>query len=165
MQETPIKYFLPEGSPDLARGTQTASGFDLRAIRDTVLLPGEHHVISTGLYLDMMLGVEAQVRSRSGLGLKHRVVVLHGVGTIDADYRGEVGATLINHGSAPFVIKPGDRIAQLVFSPVFHDVPMGDDRFLLACVCIRAGLKRVSSVDELSKTVRGPGGFGSTGQS
>lgn len=163
MSDNPIKYFLPEGAPNLERATAGSSGYDLRARGTSLLLPGEHRIISTGLYLDMPLGVEAQVRSRSGLGLKYRVVILHGIGTIDADYRGEVGATLINHGSVPFSISPGDRIAQIVFAPVFTEVAVADQEFFMAAGAIRHGLVRVKDLSELSETVRGPGGYGSTG--
>jgi dUTP pyrophosphatase len=99
--------------------------------------------VGTGLYLEIPVGYEAQVRPRSGLALKHGVTVLNAPGTIDADYRGEVGVILVNLSDSPFEIKVGDRIAQLVISPV-----------------ARAEFEDASG---LTATERGAGGFGSTG--
>lgn len=106
--------------------------------------PGERKLIPTGLRIALPQGYEAQVRPRSGLALKHGVTVLNSPGTIDADYRGEVGVILINLGQEPFEIKHGDRIAQMVVAPY----------------------ARVSwnSVDSLDETQRGEGGFGHTGK-
>lgn len=123
-----------------------AAGLDLlAAIRDDApltLMPGHRLLVPTGLILAVPPGYEAQVRPRSGLALKHGVTVLNAPGTIDADYRGEVGVLLVNHGDAPFTINRGERIAQLVIAPV-----------------TRANLAAVAS---LSTTGRGSGGFGST---
>ena len=125
-----------------------AAGLDLlAAIRDDApltLMPGHRVLVPTGLILAVPLGYEAQVRPRSGLALKHGVTVLNSPGTIDADYRGEVGVLLVNHGEAPFTINRGERVAQLVIAPV-----------------TRANLAAVVS---LSTTDRGSGGFGSTGR-
>jgi dUTP pyrophosphatase len=101
-------------------------------------------MVPTGLTMALPVGYEAQVRPRSGLAAKHGVTVLNSPGTIDADYRGEIGVVLINHGAAPFVIRRGERIAQMVIAEV-----------------ARAELAAVAS---LSATERGSGGFGSTGR-
>ena len=98
----------------------------------------------TGLHIALPEGIEAQVRPRSGLAAKHGVTVLNAPGTIDADYRGEIGVLLINHGQAPFVIRRGERIAQLVIAKV--------EKALW------------QSVDTLPDSARGTGGFGSTGR-
>lgn len=125
--------------------TTGASGFDLRAaVKEPVVLRlGERKLIPTGIAIAMPDGLEAQVRPRSGLALKHGVTVLNTPGTIDADYRGEVGVILINLGQAPFAVQRGDRIAQLVFQYV--------PRVALV------------EVEELPPSDRGTGGFGSTG--
>ncbi|MFO1088699.1 MAG: dUTP diphosphatase [Hyphomicrobiales bacterium] len=131
--------------PDYA--TEGAAGLDLRAAvpGDTpvTLPPKGRALIPTGLALALPRGYEGQVRPRSGLALKHGVTCLNTPGTIDSDYRGEVGVILINHGTKPFVIRRGERIAQLVVAPV-----------------IRAML---TEVDDLDGTARGRGGFGSSG--
>jgi dUTP pyrophosphatase len=123
-----------------------ASGFDLFAAVDqpATLSPGQWKLIPIGIALEMPEGVEAQVRPRSGLALRHGITVLNSPGTIDSDYRGEVGVILINLGNEPFVVRRGDRIAQLVFGRVF------DVRFRV--------------VDALGSTERGAGGFGHTGK-
>jgi dUTP pyrophosphatase len=124
-----------------------AAGLDLLAAVPSdsplVLSPGKHALVPTGLSIAIPPGFEAQVRPRSGLASKHGVTVLNAPGTVDADYRGEIGVLLINHGDAPFTIRRGERIAQLVIAPV-----------------MRAELIPASS---LSATDRGSGGFGSTG--
>lgn len=114
----------------------------------------------TSLFLEMPPGVEAQVRSRSGLALAHGVIVLNAPGTIDADYRGEVGVTLINLGQTAWTCLPGERVAQLVFAPVYHDTTVG-----LRCGdVIEGGLERLTDRSQLSDTERGAGGHGSTGR-
>jgi len=125
--------------------TQASAGVDLRAFvhNPIVLKPMERALIPTGLYLELPIGVEAQVRSRSGLALKKGISVLNAPGTVDADYRGEVGVILINLSQEDFTINDGDRIAQLVLAR--HE---------------RATFELVES---LSETQRGMGGFGSTG--
>lgn len=124
-----------------------AAGMDLTAaveIRKPVTLkPGARALIPTGIILQLPEGYEAQVRPRSGLALKHGVTVLNSPGTIDADYRGEIGVILINLGQEPFEVRRGERIAQLIIAPV-----------------TRAELREVQIVNE---TTRGQGGFGSTG--
>lgn len=128
-----------------AYSSEWASGADVRAhlSTDLTLPPGESILVPTGLRLAIPEGYELQVRPRSGLALKHQISVLNTPGTIDADYRGEVGIILINHGKEDFTIKPGMRIAQLVVAPVIQA------KFL--------------STNELAKTSRGSGGFGHTG--
>ena len=126
--------------------TTHAAGADLRAAidADKVIEPGDHALIPTGFAMALPDNFETQVRPRSGLALKHGVTVLNTPGTIDADYRGEVGVILINHGKVPFHIQRGDRIAQMIIAPF-----------------VQADFK---SVSELSETARGEGGFGSSGK-
>ena len=132
-----------EGLPLPAYATPGAAGMDVVAAEDLVLAPGRRHAVATGFAMAIPEGYEVQVRPRSGLALKHGVTCLNTPGTIDSDYRGEVKVILANLGDAPFPIARGDRIAQLVPAPVQ-----------------RADLAEVASLDE---TVRGAGGFGSTG--
>lgn len=125
--------------------TLASAGMDLRAHTNEpiTLQPLERGLIKTGLFIELPVGVEAQVRPRSGLALKKGITVLNAPGTIDADYRGEIGVILINLSNEPFTINAGDRIAQLVIAK--HE---------------RAEWKEVES---LTETERGAGGFGSTG--
>lgn len=128
--------------------TTGAAGLDLRAALPggpLRLEPGERLLVPTGLVLELPVGTEGQVRPRSGLALRHGVTLLNTPGTIDADYRGEVGVILINHGREAFAIQHGDRIAQLVVAAVLH--------------------AEIIEANELSETERGAGGFGSTGVS
>jgi len=126
--------------------TELAAGADLRAaVEETVTIePGQTRLIPTGLAMALPEGYEAQIRPRSGLALKHGITVLNTPGTIDADYRGEVGIILINHSNAPFAIERGERIAQMVIAP-----------FVQA---------RFEEAESLSDTARGSGGFGSSGK-
>jgi dUTP pyrophosphatase len=125
-----------------------AAGLDLLAAvpldAPMILAPGKHALVPTGLAIALPAGYEAQVRPRSGLAAKHGVTVLNAPGTVDADYRGEIGVLLINHGDTPFPIRRGERIAQMVIAAV-----------------VRA---EVTPVASLSATDRGGGGFGSTGR-
>ena len=125
--------------------TAHSAGMDLRANLDApvILEPGQRALIPTGLFLELPEGTEAQVRPRSGLALKHGVTVLNAPGTIDSDYRGEVGVILINHGPEPFEVKDGERIAQLVIA--------------------RYERIRFEEVADLRASERGTGGFGHTG--
>ena len=125
--------------------TVASAGMDLRAnIKESITLqPMERAIVPTGLFLELPIGVEAQVRPRSGLAAKKGITVLNAPGTIDADYRGEVGVILINLSPETFVVENGERIAQLVIAK--HE---------------RAEWQQVET---LSKTDRGEGGFGSTG--
>jgi dUTP pyrophosphatase len=132
-----------EGLPLPAYATAGAAGMDVVAAEDLVLDPGRRHAVATGFAMAIPEHYEVQVRPRSGLALRHGITCLNTPGTIDSDYRGEVKIILANLGDAPFTIARGDRIAQLVPAPVQ-----------------RAELGEVGSLDE---TVRGSGGFGSTG--
>jgi dUTP pyrophosphatase len=125
--------------------TLASAGMDLRAaIQEPIALqPLERALVKTGLFIELPIGYEAQVRPRSGLALKKGVTVLNSPGTVDADYRGEIGVILVNLSSEPFVIENGERIAQLVIAK--HE---------------RAEWNEVTA---LSETSRGTGGFGSTG--
>ncbi|WP_055436258.1 dUTP diphosphatase [Lacinutrix algicola] len=125
--------------------TVASAGMDLRAnIKESITLqPMERAIVPTGLFLELPIGVEAQVRPRSGLAAKKGVTVLNAPGTIDADYRGEIGVILINLSSETFIVENGERIAQLVIAK--HE---------------RAEWQQVET---LSETDRGEGGFGSTG--
>ncbi|MDH4385358.1 MAG: dUTP diphosphatase [Caulobacter sp.] len=135
------------GLPLPAYETAGAAGMDLRAAvpedQPLVLAPGDWVMAPTGLSLAVPMGFEAQVRPRSGLAAKAGITCLNSPGTIDSDYRGEVKVILINHGKADFVIRRGDRIAQMVIAPVATAV--------------------WRPVDSLDETGRGQGGFGSTG--
>jgi len=128
--------------------TQGSAGMDLRAAvpegEPVTLAPGARGLVPAGFAIGLPQGYEAQVRPRSGLALKHGVTCLNTPGTIDSDYRGEVGVILINHGSEPFVIHRGERIAQMIISPV-----------------VQSSWVEVETLDE---TARGVGGFGSTGR-
>jgi len=125
-----------------------AAGMDVRAAvpdgEPLVLAPGERDMVPTGLSVAIPEGYEIQVRPRSGLAARHGITCLNTPGTIDSDYRGEVKVILINHGSAPFTIERGERIGQLVLAPVTRLV--------------------WETVEDLSETGRGSGGFGSTGR-
>lgn len=144
--EVPVRVKrLPHGEGlDLpAYATEGAAGMDVVSAEDITIAPGARHAVATGLALAIPAGYEVQVRPRSGLALKHGITVPNTPGTIDSDYRGELKVILINHGSEPFAILRGDRVAQLVLAPV-----------------TRAAWLPVSELDE---TARAEGGFGSTG--
>ena len=135
------------GLPLPARATPLAAGLDVLAAlagdAPVVLPPGGRALIPAGFRIALPAGYEAQIRPRSGLALKHGVTVLNAPGTIDADYRGEVGVILVNHGARPFTVARGMRIAQMVIAPV-------------------ASVRLVAAA--LDDTTRGDGGFGSTGE-
>ena len=134
------------GAEDLplpAYETAGAAGMDLRANMDAVLPAGDRLLMPTGIAIALPDHFEAQVRPRSGLAVKHGITVLNAPGTIDSDYRGEIKVPLINHGQEPFVIKRGDRIAQMVIAPVLQ--------------------VKLEEMSELDETARGAGGFGSSG--
>ena len=126
-------------------GSEQAAGCDLLAAvtEDVVLAPGGRAIVPTGLKIALPPGYEAQVRPRSGLAAKNGVTVLNSPGTVDSDYRGEVGVILINHGDRDFTVERGMRIAQMVVAPVLHVA--------------------WDETDDLDDTARGAGGFGSTG--
>jgi dUTP pyrophosphatase len=136
-----------EGLPVPQYMSEHAAGADLRAaVREQLtLLPGARALVPTGFSIAIPPGYEAQIRPRSGLAIRCGVTCLNAPGTIDADYRGEVQVVLANFGTEPFAIRRGDRIAQLVLAPVAR--------------------AQFDPVDELPPTVRGDGGFGSTGVS
>jgi dUTP pyrophosphatase len=135
-----------EGLPLPAYMSAGAAGADVVAAvaDDLVLAPGDRALVPTGFALEVPDGFEVQVRPRSGLATKHGVTLLNTPGTIDSDYRGPVGVVLVNHGREPFVVRRGERIAQLVVAPV-----------------VRATFREVQT---LAASTRGEGGFGSTGQ-
>jgi dUTP pyrophosphatase len=141
---------LPNGAGLALPAYQSAlaAGLDLLAAvpeeAPIVLGPGKYALVPTGLSIALPPGYEAQVRPRSGLAVKHGVTVLNAPGTVDADYRGEIGVPLINHGDVPFTIRRGERIAQMVIASVVQ--------------------AELIPVDTLSATARGSGGFGSTGR-
>ena len=125
--------------------TEHAAGMDLCTVIDTpvVLAPGERTLLPTGLAMEIPPGFEGQVRPRSGLALKKGIALVNSPGTIDADYRGEIGIIIINHGDDPVKFLPGDRIAQLIIAPVTQAA--------------------LVEVDELNDSTRSSGGFGHTG--
>ncbi len=141
---------LPHGAdlplPEYATGD--SAGLDLAAAVDgeLILAPGARALVPTALVIALPPGYEAQIRPRSGLALKHGVTVLNAPGTVDADYRGEVGVILANLGDQPFTVTRGMRIAQMVVAPV-----------------ARLAWAEVKQVGDLPDTARGAGGFGSTG--
>lgn len=137
-----------EGLALPAYQSELAAGLDLLAAvpegAPIILAPGKYALVPTGLSIALPPGFEAQVRPRSGLAAKHGITVLNAPGTVDADYRGEIGVPLINHSDVPFTIRRGERIAQMVIASV-----------------VQAELVPVAT---LSTTTRGSGGFGSTGR-
>ncbi len=138
---------LPHGA-DLALpfyATAGAAGMDLRSAESLNIKAHGRALVASGIAIALPLGFEAQIRPRSGLAVKHGVTVLNSPGTIDCDYRGEIKVPLINHGDEDFVITRGDRIAQMVIAPAPQVM-----------------LEEVSTLDE---TMRGSGGFGSSGKS
>jgi len=139
---------LPEGAglPLPAYMTAGAAGADVVAAvaADLVLAPGERAVVPTGFALEVPVGFEVQIRPRSGLAAKHGVTLLNSPGTVDSDYRGPVGVLLVNLGREPFVVRRGERIAQLVVAPV-----------------VQAAFREA---EILGASGRGGGGFGSTGR-
>ena len=118
LERTEVRITNKSHHPLPSYATAHSAGMDLRANLDApiILAPGQRALIPTGLYMELPEGTEAQVRPRSGLAFKHGVTVLNSPGTIDADYRGEVGVLLINHGHEPFEVKDGERVAQLVIA-------------------------------------------------
>jgi dUTP pyrophosphatase len=154
MDRVPLRVFRVRGARDAdlplpAPATPESAGLDLRAALEAelVLAPGERALVPTGFALAIPPGYEGQVRPRSGLALRHGVTLPNAPGTIDSDYRGEVSVIVQNGGQEPFVLRRGDRIAQLVVAPV-----------------VRAALQEVPSADDLGSTERGEGGFGHTGR-
>ena len=148
MEQPTLKIQLLPGCEDLglpAYATAGAAGLDLKAAvtAPLILPPGERGAVPTGLKMEIPAGFEGCVRPRSGLAAKHGLTLTNSPGTIDSDYRGEVKVLLINLGKEPVTIQRGERIAQLLVSPVSH--------------------VQVVKVDQVNETVRGEGGFGHTG--
>ena len=141
----PIRIINKGRHPLPSYATSHSAGMDLRANleKPVIVEPGQRVLIPTGLFLELPEGSEAQVRPRSGLAFKHGITVLNSPGTIDADYRGEVGVLLINHGHEAFEVKDGERIAQLVIA--------------------RYERANLLEVTDLASSARGAGGFGHTG--
>lgn len=140
-----VKIVNRSAYPTPSYATEKSAGLDLKAniVEPVTLLPLERTLVPTGLYMALPEGTEAQVRPRSGLAAKHGITVLNSPGTIDADYRGEVKVILVNLSNDPFVINPGERIAQMVVA--------------------RYEQVEWEETDVLDETERGAGGFGSTG--
>ena len=143
--EVGVPTVLEEGAEFPFYGSESAAGADVRAYisEDMTIMPGESKLIRTGMRFAIPEGYEIQVRPRSGLALKNQITVLNSPGTIDSDYRGELGVILINHGKNSFVVTPGMRIAQIVIAPVYRA------KFFVE--------------EYLSATERGERGFGHTG--
>lgn len=132
------------GINDFKYADEGSSGFDIRANHDAIVYPNDVKLIKTGFFIEMPKGTELQVRSRSGLALKKKIIVLNSPGTVDSSYRGEVGVILKNDSSEPFEIFRGDRIAQGVFAKVEYPL-------------------LIINAEPLSQSERGEGGFGHTG--
>jgi len=141
--KTSVKFKLAKGASLPAYETEGSSGLDIRANEDSIIESGSWGMVGTGLFPEIQQGFEIQVRSRSGLAARNGIFVLNSPGTVDSDYRGEIKVILANMGKDSFMIKKGDRVAQIVVCPVIHG--------------------KVSKVEEISNTDRGSGGFGSTG--
>ena len=146
MDKLTFKIINRSNNPLPAYATEGSSGMDLRANieSDLELKPLERMLVPTGLFLELPIGYEAQVRPRSGLALKQGITCLNSPGTVDADYRGELKVILINLSEEPQVIHRGDRIAQMVFQKV--------------------EMVNLLQVDEINETLRGAGGFGHSGK-
>lgn len=141
-----LKIINTSSNPMPAYATASAAGLDLRAnLKETIVLgPLERTLIPTGLYMELPEGYEAQLRPRSGLALKQGITLLNSPGTIDADYRGEIGVIVVNISQQPVSIAHGERICQMVIAKYEH--------------------AQIEEVDSLSETKRGTGGFGHTGK-
>jgi dUTP pyrophosphatase len=141
--EVTVRVVLEEGAEAPVYQTAGAAGMDLRCLESFSLAPLERRLVRTGIRIALPEGYEAQVRPRSGLALRHGIAMVNAPGTIDSDYRGEIGLILINLGSAAVEFQRGERVGQLVVCPVTR--------------------ARLEVVDGLDETTRGSGGFGSTG--
>lgn len=144
--EVKVRVKLSEGAVMPVYQTEGASGADIRALiaEPLEIAPGARCAVPTGVYVEVPVGYEVQIRPRSGLAVREGVTVLNTPGTIDSDYRGEIVVIMINLSDKPFRIASGDRIAQMVVCPVVHGV--------------------LEEVEELSETARGEGRFGHTGK-
>lgn len=145
MEKIKVKIYSISGNiPEY--GSEHAAGADVRALEEFTVHPGTRHLFRTGLVAEVPIGYELQARPRSGLALKNGITVLNSPGTIDADYRGDIGIIIINHGEEPYKVEVGSKIAQLVLK----EAPQAD--FI-----------KVNTYEELESSDRGEGGFGSTG--
>ena len=140
-----IKIINKSDNPNPSYATEGSAGMDIRAFisENIVLKPSEIKLIPTGIYLEIPLGHEVQIRARSGLSLKHGIALANGIGTIDSDYRGEIGLIMINYGDEAFTIENGDRLAQMVG--------------------VKVESMNLISAEEISVTKRDDGGFGHSG--
>lgn len=141
-----IKVYDKSGIQDMFRADVGSAGFDIRSNENVIIAPNTHKLIKTGLYMELPIGLELQIRSRSGLALNYGISVLNSPATIDATYRGEIGVILKNNGTQPFNVDIGNKIAQGIFAE--YVVPT---------------VLTVESENELSETDRGKGGFGHSG--
>ncbi|MBC3888919.1 dUTP diphosphatase [Acetobacterium paludosum] len=144
-----IKIFNKSEYPLPQYQTEGSAGVDLRANIEgkLIVMPKKVYQIPTGIFIEMPLGIEAQIRARSGLALKHGLSLVNGIGTIDPDYRGEIKIILINLLDRPYQLEPGERIAQMVFAEY-----------------VKADFSEVTSIEELETSERGDGGFGHSGK-
>jgi len=127
--------------------TEGSAGADLYSTMEITIEPGQIVLVKTGIYVELPIGIEMQIRARSGLAVKHGLTMVNGVGTLDSDYRGEVGVPLINLSQEPYTIKVGERVAQMILAKYET-----------------ADFDEVEDYEELEKTERGKGGYGSTGK-
>lgn len=143
---TPIAINMIKGCEDLfpKKAHIDDAAFDLMSKEDIVVTPGKSHLIGTGVMIELPIHFEAQIRPRSGMALKHTITLTNTPGTIDAGYRGEIGVIMLNAGKEDYIVKRGDRIAQMVIN--------------------RLPAVELYNSKELSKTKRGKGGFGSSGK-
>lgn len=139
-----MKLKILNNGTKLVKGTNNSAGYDVVASENVILKPWQSSMVSTNLFIEIEQGYEGQLRSRSSLSTKHRLILLNGIGTIDSDYRGEIKVPLLNLGNEEYQINKGDRIAQLVFNKLV------DVEHL--------------EVERLEESERGKGGFGSTGR-
>lgn len=143
LSKSSLKIVLSDGATAPFYATPGSAGLDIRSTKEVTLQPGERQLVPTGLKIAVPAGFEAQIRPRSGLALKQGISMVNTPGTIDSDYRGEVGVILINHGKEIVTLEKGERIAQMVICPVEQVI--------------------IEVVESLDDTTRGTGGFGSTG--
>jgi dUTP pyrophosphatase len=149
LNQCEVKIVNQSNYPMPAYQTSGSAGMDLYANLDEnlVLLPHRVYQIPTGIFLEIPVGIEAQIRARSGLAFKHGLSLVNGIGTIDSDYRGEIKIIMINLVDTPYLLEPGVRIAQMVFSEY-----------------LQAQFLEVDSCEKLEETKRGDGGFGHSGE-
>lgn len=144
--EYKVRIFLDDGAVLPERQTELSAGYDVSANEDIIINPGDTKMVKTGIYVELPPNLEMQIRPRSGLALKNGIQVANAPGTLDADYRGELKIILFNTSPSPFPVSKGMRIAQIVYNEF-----------------IVVKYDGVETKEELSKTERGEGGFGSSG--